>query len=311
MRTSKSPRRVLEEAYQVGLRTLRLYSHQYSPKKFTQPQLFACLVLKEFLRLDYRKLQAVLKDTPTLAAAIKLSPIPHFTTFQKAARRLLKSRRVERLLDVTVERATKKRKMARRVKLAAVDGTGFETHHISAYYVKRRQRGQNTEFQTTTYTRYPCAAIVCDCASHIILAVVPGRGPGPDDPYFQPAIRQTARRAKVDTLLADPGFDSEAAHVFARNEHRMRTLIPPTRGRPTTKLPTGHWRRVMATRFNKKKYGQRWQVETVNSMLKRLLDSALRARHYWSQWREIFLRVLTHNVMVLRIRFSTEQVRTI
>lgn len=174
---------------------MRLYSHQYSPKKFTQPQLFACLVLKEFLRLDYRKLQAVLKDTPTLAAAIKLSPIPHFTTFQKAARRLLKSRRVERLLDVTVERATKKRKMARRVKLAAVDGTGFETHHISAYYVKRRQRGQNTEFQTTTYTRYPCAAIVCDCASHIILAVVPGRGLGPDDPTSsRPSGKRPAAR---------------------------------------------------------------------------------------------------------------------
>jgi hypothetical protein len=34
----------------------------------------------------------------------------------------------------------------------------------------------------------------------------------------------------------------------------------------------------MQQRFNNKKYGQRWQVETVNSMLKRLLDSALRAR---------------------------------
>jgi hypothetical protein len=265
------------------------------------------LVLKEFLRLDYRKLQAVLKDSPTLAAAIELSVIPHFTTFQKAARRLLKSRRAERLLDVTVERAKEKAKMKRRVKLAAVDGTGFETRHISAYYVKRRQKGQKHEFQTTTYTRYPYAAITCDCASHIVLAVVLGRGPGPDDPYFQPAIRQTARRAKVDTLLADAGFDSEAAHAFARKQHGMRTIIPPTRGRPTAKLPSGRWRRWMATRFNKKKYGQRWQVETVNSMLKRLLDSALRARHYWSQWREMFLRVLTHNVMVLWVRFSTEQ----
>jgi hypothetical protein len=42
-------------------------------------------------------------------------------------------------------------------------------------------------------------------------------------------------------------------------------------------------------------------------MLKRLLDSALRARRYWSQWREMFLRILTHNVMILWIRFSTEQ----
>ena len=82
----------------------------------------------------------------------------------------------------------------------------------------------------------------------------------------------------------------------------MRTLIPPTQGRPTSKLSTGRWRRVMATRFNDEKYGQRWQIETVNSMIKRMLGSALRARNYWSQHREIVLRVLTHNVMILRIK---------
>jgi hypothetical protein len=307
VRTSKSPKRVLETAFEIGRRSLPEYAHKYSPRKFTQPQLFACLVLKEFLRLDYRKLQAFLVDAPTIGEAVGLSTIPHFTTFQKAAVRLLKSRRAQRLLDVSVEHARKQHRIKWRVRLAAVDGTGFETRHISAYFVKRRQKGQKHEFQTTTYTRYPYAAIACDCASHIILAIVPGRGPGPDDPYFQQALNQMGRRVRVDTLLADAGFDSEGAHVFAREEHGMRTIIPPTRGRPTTKLPTGRWRRVMATRFNKNKYGQRWQVETVNSMIKRLIDSALRARQYWSQWREITLRALTHNIMILWIRFSTEQ----
>lgn len=43
--TSKSPQKVLEVAYLVGTCSLNDYSHQFSPKKFTQPQLFACLVL--------------------------------------------------------------------------------------------------------------------------------------------------------------------------------------------------------------------------------------------------------------------------
>jgi len=50
------------------------------------------------------------------------------------------------------------------------------------------------------------------------------------------------------------------------------------------------------------RYGQRWQAETTNSMLKRLLGSALRARHYWSQCRETVLRGLTLNIMILRRR---------
>src|SRR5271157_710662 len=47
---------------------------------------------------------------------------------------------------------------------------------------------------------------------------------------------------------------------------------------------------------------QRWQGETVNSMIKRRLGSALRARKYWSPCCEIILRVIIHNVMIVRIR---------
>jgi hypothetical protein len=60
----------------------------------------------------------------------------------------------------------------------------------------------------------------------------------------------------------------------------------------------------MKQRFSryKRKYGQRWQVETVNSMLKRRLGSALRARQYKTQCQETILRAITHNVMIIRIR---------
>jgi len=34
-------------------------------------------------------------------------------------------------------------------------------------------------------------------------------------------------------------------------------------------------------------------------MIKRRLGSALRARNFWSQCREIILRVITHNVMIV------------
>lgn len=108
-KTSKSPKRILQVADQIGKQQLRTYSHKFSPKKFTLPQLFACLVLKEFLRLDYRKLSALLKDAPSLAAVISLKQVPHFSTFQKAVARLLVSRRALRLLDEIVRVATEHR----------------------------------------------------------------------------------------------------------------------------------------------------------------------------------------------------------
>ncbi len=100
--TSKSPRMVLVTAFEIAKQSLPEYAHRYSPRKFTQHQLIACLVLQQFLQLDYRKLQAFLIDTPCLTSVIDLQEIPRFTTFQKAAARLLKSTAAHRLLDKTV-----------------------------------------------------------------------------------------------------------------------------------------------------------------------------------------------------------------
>ena len=107
---------------------------------------------------------------------------------------------------------------------------------------------------------------------------------------------------KLVTLAADAGYDSEAAHEYARNECGIRSLIPALIGRRSDKPPSGYWRRQMRNRIHNTRYTSRWQVETVNSMFKRLLDSALRARKPWTQHREIVLRALTLNLMIVRRR---------
>jgi hypothetical protein len=295
--TSKSPRRVFQTAYEAACQALPAHRHKFSPKKFTQPQLVACLVLKEFLRLDYRGFAAHLDDHPDLAALIGLKAVPHYTTFQKAAARLLKAEPARKVFDAVLDLALKAKARRRRVRLAAVDGTGLESRHVSRYYVKRRSR-TGVATQETSYARYPTVVLVVDCRSHMVLAAAPGRGPASDLVHFREALRQAARRARIGTLLADADFDAEWVHEEVR-ALGIRTLIPPERGRPSDRPPAGRWRRRMRQRFDRKKYGQRWQVETVNSMIKRLLGSALRARGYWSQCREIVLRVITHNVMIV------------
>ena len=103
--TSKSPRKVALVALAVGKDALPPYSHLCSPKKFTQPQLFACLVLKEFFKTDYRGIAAILADSTDLRQVIGLQTVPHFTTIQKAAPRLLRNQHVQQLLNHTVQRA--------------------------------------------------------------------------------------------------------------------------------------------------------------------------------------------------------------
>ncbi len=109
-RTSKSPRKVTLEAFEVARRTLPAYSHRYSPRKFTQHQLFALLVLKTHQRQDYRGLIALLEDMPELCRELGLVTLPHYTTVQKAAARLLDDGPVQQLLGTTVERYREKQK---------------------------------------------------------------------------------------------------------------------------------------------------------------------------------------------------------
>jgi hypothetical protein len=81
---TKSPLRVARHALAVGQTTLPSYTHRFSPKKFTQPQLFACLVLKTFLKTDYRGVCAHLNDHAELRRTLWLAAVPHFTTLQKS-----------------------------------------------------------------------------------------------------------------------------------------------------------------------------------------------------------------------------------
>ena len=106
---TKSPKKILQLAHRVGAEVFELYSHEYSPQTYTQPQLFACLVLKTSMGLDYRRLHGLLEDFPAIGQSIGMERIPHFTTFQKASERLIRAPRVRKLLNETVKTVGKKK----------------------------------------------------------------------------------------------------------------------------------------------------------------------------------------------------------
>jgi hypothetical protein len=295
--TSKSPKAVLQVALAVARRALPAYSHPNSPKKFTQHRLFACLVLKNFLKADYRGVVAHLRDTPSLTEVIELERLPHFTTLQKASRRLLVSAKARRLLNTTIRQHLGRRK---RVKTAAIDSTGLECTVASGYFVKRRNRVTGP-WKTIVYRHFAKLGVVCDTAQHFILAMRVGRGPRPDVDEFRPLVADALRQVRLLRMLADAGYDSEPNHRFARDKHRIRTIIPAKHGRPTQKPATGRYRRLMQVRFDFDAYHNRSQVETVISMIKRRQGSYVRGRNYHSQCRDLRLMVLTHNVMILII----------
>jgi hypothetical protein len=88
--TTKDPLDLARAALKVGEAALAPYSHPKSPRKFTQPQLFAMLALKEFFRRDYRSVVTWLEQWSELRDVLGLKRVPHYSTLAYAEKRLLK-----------------------------------------------------------------------------------------------------------------------------------------------------------------------------------------------------------------------------
>jgi hypothetical protein len=294
--SSKSPRRVALAALAAAKESLSPYAHRFAPKVFTQPQLLACLVLKRFFRTDYRGISAILADAPKLCEDLGLQKVPHWTTLQKAHARLLRLAAARGLLAASNALLDAERKPPRRGRRAAADSTGMEATSRSAYFTSRRDKSG----RRVAYRRFPKLSLLADTKTHMVLAALTGVGPKPDIRELAPLLDEAAGPVPIGHVLADAGYDSEPNHRYAREEHGVHTTIPPRRGRPSEKPPTGRYRRMMKRTLHLRGYGDRWQVETVHSMIKRNQGAAVRGHGHHAQNREMRLAAITHNLAILR-----------
>lgn len=87
---TKSALKVAREALAAGEAALPRFGSRFSRHDYTQPQLFALLVLRQFLRTDYRGIVSLAGEWRELREALGLSQVPHYSTLAHAAPRLLK-----------------------------------------------------------------------------------------------------------------------------------------------------------------------------------------------------------------------------
>ena len=87
---TKSPLALARTALETARRALPTYGSAYSRHDFTQPQLFTLLVLRQFLKTDYRGLIQLLADWSDLRKLLGLAKLPHYSTLCYAEKRMLK-----------------------------------------------------------------------------------------------------------------------------------------------------------------------------------------------------------------------------
>ncbi len=196
------------------------------------------------------------------------------------------------MIDHTIEHAKRQGVLDHQGhELAAIDSTGLTLHRRSTYFAKR---------SGLRYKRFAKLSAVTDVKSHLCLSLTVERGPKPDDPAMYRTITAALRRHRFHLLLADAGYYAEH-HLVWLLRRKVLGIIPPQRGRPANGEPGGPWRRLLHRIWPHLlvTYGQRWQVETTFSMLKRRLGSVVRARKRHAVDRECHLKAIVLNLLIL------------
>ena len=306
MLTCKSPRKVLLIAHQLASDCLPAYSCKFSRHDFTLPQLFACLVLREHQRKSYEGVVALLRDSPEWCRAIGLKRVPAASTLCNAFAALSTHERINGMLDQLSIWMKRCRKLGR---TTAVDSTLLDLRYRSRHYEQRCRHYASSDKPSANQRRsrsakaVPKLAIAVDTASHFILAVHAGIGMGSDAPHFIPILRDaSARHHRLRWVLADAGYDAHENHRVARQELGVRTLIKTGVGRPGRRPPRSAYRRrmkrLLAGSQRGRRYAQRAQVETANSMTKRNLGDHLRCLSDKRRMQEMAFRAVVHDIMV-------------
>src|SRR5687767_11793857 len=173
MLTCKSPRRVILAAHALGWRYVRRYSSKFSRRDYTLPQLFACLVVREQMRLSGA--EAVLRDGRAWCRAIGIRrKTPDHAPRARASAAILTGRRVGRMLDLLAKWFALARALGTTL---AVDSTLCDTHHCSRHYERRlrhygvggRADGSPDALRSASARRSPKLSVGVDTRSHVIL----------------------------------------------------------------------------------------------------------------------------------------------
>lgn len=271
--------RLVKLTMRLARRHLTDYAHLKSPRKYTQPQLFACLILKAHLGATYRRIEELLILMPAVREAIGLTEVPRFTTLQAFADRA----EIVPLMDgvlASIGRAVNKAQPQD----AAMDGTGLETTSASAHFICRAGR------KRIKYVKLTLAVL---CSAMIPCALVADWGPSHDMKQAWEVRAKLKASTKPTWLWGDGAFDCEAWHEANWNDWGVPSYAPTVVRRADGGV-NGFYRQAFVQEVEG--YGRRWAIETVNSAFKRVSGSVLRSRKEHTLFTEASLKVVAYAI---------------
>ena len=125
--------RVARLAYELSKQYFAKYSHRNSPKRYTQPQLAACVLLTYYLNLSYRDMEEWLLASDQVCQELELESVPDHTTLYRMYKKML-MRDYEALNNQLLT------SLGIEEEAISIDATGLSMTRASQHYLSRSGR---------------------------------------------------------------------------------------------------------------------------------------------------------------------------
>lgn len=265
------------------LSRIRLFSNKFSKKTYTQRQHVCVLLLMKKLKMNYREVVELIEIVPELRRIISLKNIPHYTTIHKFFKRF--SSHVFTLLLVQTA------KLFDLSGIIAIDSTGFSSNIASRYYSMIKYRQTKGVWKDS----YIKNSAVIDTERQCVIALKCRNDHTHDNVDFIPLLKRIRGKVKVNTVIADRGYDSEENNRFIRKKMKARNLIRLRMDRNRKRLK-GRLRRDLAKDFDWNLYGRRNPIECVFFVIKRKFGDTMKSRSWRMQSKEMKLVCIAYNL---------------
>lgn len=283
--------KVAELAMRLGGKHLADYGSARSRHDFTQRQLMSLLILRAYLKTTYRGLVELLEGHSRLRAVLGMpDKLPHYTTLQKFSARSAVLKIADAMIAQIGQAALRAQGRKQAEVSVAVDATGMETSVASAHFVSRSGRQRR---------RWVKVSLVVVCGLLFPTGMVMGWGPS-SDKSDAPEVLEKSFDVPLDALpqrlYGDAGYDADWIHAYCREEHGVEAIIKPATCRSDGTLGGTYRSKMTAAKLKRSGYGNRWQIESFFSGLKRTTGSALSARKDITLHHEAAFRVLAYTL---------------
>ena len=245
------------------------FSSKFSNKIYDNHKKMIILIFRQKMRMTYRGIIKFFRFSNVARALLNLKRIPDHSTLVKFHKRIKPA-----ILDGLL--------CKKKVKTSAIDGSGFETSHMSYHYANVWNRQDKRK-----YRRYLKISIAICTDSQYILSQKIRIGPRNDNIDFESVMKNV----KCKFVVADKGYDSKSNRYFVLRNMKAYPHIPYRKFSSVNYEKAG-----VKLKFNEKIYHQRSKVETVFSVIKRKYGSFVLSKSFETQKKELLIRLIAYNI---------------